>query len=269
MGTLWFQYGSVFAGLTAFFLGAIGCFDASPQKQTKPVEAPIEMEPVLAGEEQPERSEESQPQRSELDDEKPGEEVVEIPLDRIWALRMPGTRKIGELEPDKPPLSVHGPLVGEIRQSLAPAPPKGMQAKSAFAVLGSGEEALRQAHAVLVENKPAQDSFPAGGEISVVFYSHQFGGYVHLDQIRRRNGLVEIKYRFVPHLETYLTEHVALIPLGNLPSGEYEVRIIQVPIEQKFVDYGVKPINSEWERRIVCKSFSFSVVRDDTKSESD
>ena len=83
MVTLWFQYGSVFAAVGAFFIGAIGCFDASPQEQTKPAEGHIEIQPVLAGEEQPQRSEESQPQRAELDVEKPVGEVLEIPLSSI------------------------------------------------------------------------------------------------------------------------------------------------------------------------------------------
>ena len=73
--------GSVFAAVGAFFIGAIGCFDASLQKQAKPAEARIEIQPVLAGEEQPQRSEEGQPQRGELDQVKPDE--VEIPLSSI------------------------------------------------------------------------------------------------------------------------------------------------------------------------------------------
>ena len=86
----------------------------------------------------------------------PKPEAVIIPLNRIWALEMPGTLNIAELEPDKNPRSAHGPLLREIRRSLAPLR-EGEEAKPEFAVLGTGADALREAHAVIVDGQTPRD----------------------------------------------------------------------------------------------------------------
>ena len=91
--------GSVFAGLTAFFLGALGCSDAAPQKEANSAETRSQAGFMLAGVAPPERSEERQPQEGEPDRVKADGEAVEIPLDQIWAWNMPGTCDLQELEP--------------------------------------------------------------------------------------------------------------------------------------------------------------------------
>jgi len=188
-----------------------------------------------------------------------GDEVNQIPLDQIWALRMPGTRNIGELETDKPPRSEHGALVVELHRALARAHVEGKDAKAAFAVLGTGLEALRQAHAVLVEKKELRETFPSDSEVSVVFFSYSFGSYVQIHEAQRRENLIEIKYRFTPHKVKEMTAHVAIIPLGTLARGDFEVSIIQMPMEKRFIDGGFKPIEPDVAQQVVSGSFCFSV----------
>jgi hypothetical protein len=54
------------------------------------------------------------------------------------------------------------------------------------------------------------------------------------------------------------TVHFALIPLGELEAGKYQVSFEQLPIEQEWLDAGfesVPPSASE----LVCLSFAFEI----------
>ena len=179
----------------------------------------------------------------------PPKDTVTIPLDQIWAFDMPGTRDIRELEPER------GPMVSSIGRSLSHAPAKGETVKPAFAVRGDGLQALRGAHAVLVEDAKPDSMFPVGSKLSVVFFSYQLGSFVHINNVERRGDVVEVQYRFVPHRTREMTVHFALIPLGELPHGKFTVQIIQSDSES-----GSKGLASrDWTHR-VCGSSSFSVV---------
>jgi hypothetical protein len=189
--------------------------------------------------------------------------TVTIPLDQIWAYDMPGTRDTGQLEPNKPAKLGSGPLVGEILRALAVTPAEGKEARPGFAVLGTGLEAIREAHAVLVDNSKPRQAFPTGGEVSVVFFSYEAGSYVYLNRVERGGNVVEIYYRFVPHRTMNLTSHFAIIPLGALPAGKIYVKILQSPLEQEYTIQGFRPVTDAVSRQIVCRSFSFSVVQND------
>lgn len=190
-----------------------------------------------------------------------GAESREIPLKEIWAYNMPGTRDVGTLESNKPPATRYGPLVRNIRNVLSDCRTEGKKARTAFAVSGTGHVALREAHAVIVEGKKPHKTFPVGGEISAVVFSCSFGAYVHLHKIERKGNLIEIDYRFVPHKTKESTEHFAIVPLGPLPAGEYLVAVINAPMDQRFVDAGVKPIDLKVANEVVSRSFSISVVK--------
>lgn len=190
-------------------------------------------------------------------DEQRETDTADIGLDQIWAYGMPGTRDIGKLEPNKIPNYKYGPLVGEILHSLRNAPAKDQDTKPGFAVLGTGMQALREAHTVLVRDKRPRDTFPAGSEVSLVFFSHQFNAYVHLHKVERQGTIAKINYLFVRHESHEETEHFALIPLGKLPSGKFDVQIVQSPSE--------RPVSDKVARRIVSQPFSFSVADRESK----
>jgi hypothetical protein len=179
------------------------------------------------------------------------EEVVKIPLDQIWANNMPGTRNIVDLD-------IESWFVSHIREALG-FPQKDKDAKPAFAVLGTGLDALRAAHEVLVNKKKPRETFPAGNEVSLVFFAHETQPYVHLHKVERQGNNVNIHFRFVPHEEEVTERYIALIPLGKLSLGKYRVNIIRSPMPQNYIDLGFRPMSDEVARRIVCRSFSFSV----------
>lgn len=184
--------------------------------------------------------------------EPPDEEdkPVTIPLKEIWANNMPDTKEIGSLAKQDPRLTGITSALG--------FPPK-EEAKPAFAVQGKGLDALREAHVVIVDKKKSRDTFAAGSDVSVVFFAHETRSYVHMHKVERQGNNVNVSWRFVPHETEDMTRHVALIPLGKLPSGKYRVNIIRSAMPQKYIDLGFRPTSEEVARRVVCGSFSFSV----------
>jgi hypothetical protein len=178
-------------------------------------------------------------------------EVITIPLSEIWANNMPSTRDIGKLDPKRP-------LAYEIRRAIG-FPPKDEEAKPGFAVMGTGLEALQEAHAVFVDKKKPRATFPAGSDVSVVFFTHETRPYVHLQKADRQGNKINVHWRFVPHETEDMTIHVALIPLGKIPSGKYRVNVIRSEMPKKYIDLGFRPTSDKVARRIVCRSFSFTV----------
>jgi hypothetical protein len=179
-------------------------------------------------------------------------ETVTIPLDQTWAYNMPGTQDVYDL-------NSQSPLVYEIRVATG-FPPKDKDANPGFAVPGEGLDALREAHAVFVEEKTRRDTFSANSEISAVFFALEARRYVHLHKVERQGNNISIYYRFIPHETEETNRYFALIPLGRLPIGNYRVKVIRSPMEQKYADIGFRPLNDDVARRVVCRSFSFSVA---------
>jgi hypothetical protein len=89
-----------------------------------------------------------------------------IPLDRIWALGMPGTKDLRSLNEK----SKENPLLTGIEMALRVVPPVGKKAKPVFVVSGTGAEALKEAHGVIVDDKPTAQTFPIGSNVSIVFF---------------------------------------------------------------------------------------------------
>jgi hypothetical protein len=194
-------------------------------------------------------------------------EAVEIPLKEIWAFNMPGTHDVRELEPDKFGAALANRSSREqlriMRQSLTSQilsrvqfNKPGQKAARGFTVVGNGADALREAHAVIADRKMPRESFPAGSDLSAVFFSHEFGYYVHVQKVEREADRVTIWYRFVPHETKELTRHFALIPLGSFSPGE-----VQVEIKRSLDKEGRGPDTSA-ESRVVAQSFRFQVKAD-------
>jgi len=203
----------------------------------------------------------------------------EIPLDQIWADYTLGTRDILKLEPEvfsseasKLPPDVHAQraresLINQIGAKFQsapkekPGPVQRPKPRPAFAVLGTGREALEAAAAVLAHGQQPQHSFPAGSEMSIVFFSYQAGSRVELVKVERRGETFEVHYRFFADGLTMSTSHLALIPLGSLPPGKYRVEIIQAPMSGRFPHSETGQIMEDWARQLVCQPFSFSIVQ--------
>jgi hypothetical protein len=198
-------------------------------------------------------------------------EKVEIPLSEIWALDMPGTRDVHDLEPEAfgeqvktlPPEErfrlLEDSVIWQICQSLKMTAEK--RAGPGFVVSNLRPDLLKTVREVLTGEAKRSDSFPANSEITAVFFSRQSQSYVHIYQIERSGNEFEVRYRFVPREETEVTENIALIPLGILPSGSYQVKFVHGPMEEKYLKVGFEPITSAQAERIVSQSFTFEVQK--------
>jgi hypothetical protein len=180
---------------------------------------------------------------------------VEIPLKEVYAFGMPGTRDLQEL----PAARANGKLVESIRKALKPEL-NHKEARRGFVVLGAGDDALRRAQQVLASGDEVNAKFPAGKELSAVFFAYQSPFYVHLDKVERKDFAIRIGYRFIPHQSGETTEHFALIPLGKLPLGNYSVRVEQRLMEKKFTDMGFTEPSMSAGQQLVCRTFHFVVA---------
>ena len=145
-----------------------------------------------------------------------------------------------------------------IRRAISKPPMQGKNARPAFVVQGDLPEAVHEAYMVLVDDKKPREVIPKGLTASVVFFSSDFGRYVHLRSVERHDNDIDIKYEFVPHKSKEVTAHFAIIPLDKLPSGTMRVNIAQAPMSAEFAS-GWKPIIDDTARCIVSNSFSFVV----------
>jgi hypothetical protein len=178
----------------------------------------------------------------------------EIPLKSIWALDMPGTQNVREL----PSAKADERIIESIRRSLdMPLNPK--DSKRSFVVLGTGDEALKQAEEILVGGKDAPGRFPANTELSIIFFSREFPYYVHISKVKRTKDAIAISYQFVPHDSADTTKHFAIIPIGSLKAGKYSVRIEPAPMDKKLSASGYSAPPTSVGTKVVSKSFNFVV----------
>lgn len=175
-----------------------------------------------------------------------------IPLDQIWAWKMPGTKNVGKLDADKTETGA----IYQILASLSKRPKEGEKAGPAFVVEGTGEEALKKAADVLTKREEATPRVAADTDLSLVFYSYSCGQFVHIVSVEKAEKQIRVKYQFVGHPTTNMTSHFTLIPLGELPEGEVEVIIEQTPsIDERGEE---QPPFRDLER-LVSDSFTFEV----------
>jgi hypothetical protein len=189
------------------------------------------------------------------------ERPVEIPLKHIWALDMPRTRNVRDLEKVPPNLSneelYKQSLVEQIQRPLRKI--RSEAAGQGFVVLGTGVQALKGARDVFTNTREPPAAIPKGEELSIFFYSYLSGAYVHLDSVYREHGRITIRWRFITHMTLDTTAHFALIPIGKLSAGKHQVDIVQLPLQMQDRGARSQPIEKKEVNRIVCHSFSFRV----------
>jgi hypothetical protein len=186
----------------------------------------------------------------------------EIPLKSIWALDMPETRDIRELQPKregtKPLTDAEAAKfpVRQIQRALTPRfwPPEGGDAGSVFIVKGRGPKALRNAEAVFLGKTKRSETIPAGSQ-SIVFYAFAIGRYVHIQSVRQDGEEIVIQYQLVPHESLDLTTHFALIPV-TLQPGPLKVKVEELPHD----DFRIKPLTAAEKRRFISDSSEFHVT---------
>ena len=204
-------------------------------------------------------------------EEQAASDVQQIPLKDVSAYGMRGTRDIRTLEPEifDPKVRPHNAseeakldkksLVLQIANYLgSDNPQKPTSARTGFAVMGNGTQALRKAHSVLVQDQKAKHSFPASSPLSLVFFSKAFDYHVFLDQVNRSGNKITIRYFFAPSI-TDPAPQFARIPLSDLPLGEIEVDMVRVPCPPKYNDPAYPAVEPKWDELVVCRPFKFTI----------
>ncbi len=158
----------------------------------------------------------------------PADEQVtqQIPIDHIWAWRIPGTKDVGTFDAVKTRGVTEHPVLHDVFGGLGLLP-KGEKAKPVFVVEGEGKTALLSALAVFKKDKPRSEILPANTELSLVFYSHSVAAQVELVSVDKSASLITVRYRFLSHGLQVNRIHFALIPIGKLAPGTVQAKIIQ------------------------------------------
>ncbi len=165
-----------------------------------------------------------------LDEIEIPEGSIEISLSEAWGHFVLGPKKelTDRVGPDSKFIAEEGELVKELRRALEMPLPPDEKASPGFCVEGTGLEALRNAHAVLVLGQQPKNSFPAGSEISIFFFSHQCPTPQEIYKVTRLGSVVDVRYRFLFNTISVdmVYEAFAIIPLSDdLPVGEVAVNI--------------------------------------------
>ena len=125
-------------------------------------------------------------------------------------------------------------------------------------VRGEGVEAVQELLRLRTA-KSAGRTVEEGTSASIAFFTAPTGLYAYIRHVERRRDRFEVCYEMVPHDSRELTLHLAMIPLGTLTEGRYDVEFIRWPLETKYVDKGFEKAASRNEQN-VCRSFRFVVI---------
>lgn len=190
----------------------------------------------------------------------------EIPIDQVWSIsRIPGTRDIFQLEKGLSNEKIarlagrwhrHGGRgtlthdlykVLETKRNRASKTGDRSPAKPGFAVSGHGHEALKAAHAVLVNGKEPQTKFAKGEPIAIVFFTH-WSRKLHFEKLEQSDHGFTIKYQFTTRPDRYVDDNganIALIPTIVQKAGPFRVDIERVPTPVEYQEQRIKSTDSQ------------------------
>ena len=124
--------------------------------------------------------------------------------------------------------------------------------------MGTAKEALSQAHDIFLKKTEPATEFRSDNELTLVFYCRSVGRYLHISSVERLDQTITVKYRFVMQGSDMNSDPFALVSLGKLPAGTYQVEVKQLPgIDMKGA--AVAPIPELTKR--VSHGFTFTVNR--------
>lgn len=208
-------------------------------------------------------------------------EPIEIPKSAMWTYSTRGTQRLRDLDPRAFPQvltpdeaeaakaqtkqeleafleyrkkSPVWQIVQSMGRRVAVAD---KQSKPGFAVEGEGRDAISGVLDVLVKNDAPRKTLSTRGKVSVVFFSNAAQPYVAVEKVRRSGNKVMVYYTVASHGHMDLTWELALIPLGSLPAGKYDVEVLRSPNAKD--QPGFPSVEPNIEKYIVCRPFSFVV----------
>lgn len=160
----------------------------------------------------------------------------EIPLKSIWSWGMPNTQRMTDIDPEvvKEVKKIPNPVEGTAMvaaASLGDKSPtfkfvramKALDGKPGFAVSGHATEALINTASTPLDAIP--EKLPAG-RVSLVFAAPECADRVRLESVTRTGNKIEIQYALKSRGGSFADgNYFALIPLGELQPGKYDVEI--------------------------------------------
>ncbi len=194
------------------------------------------------------------------------EEAVEIPQGEIWALDMPGTKDIRELEPNRDAFKgmsaaerIENSLIENTRRllNINNRPSYGSVAGRGAVVAASDLEALKLANAILANKQPRTEFFDSSEELTLVFFAYESGKCVRLKRVYRTDKEVVVEYRFETKTFPNSSSQIALIPLEKLPPGNRYVSIKR--LDEDATNAELRQHRQAVGRQVVCDSFTFEV----------
>lgn len=205
------------------------------------------------------------------------DETIMIPLESIWAYKMQGTRDVHGLDLGRfhekyfPGWGFEDyerereTAIKEIQRHLS-SKAASDNALSGFVIprlidLHTLRKIPHLMEGVMRHGKPENwtNSFPVGDEMTLVFFSHPLSYYIQLTEVARTGKNITVSYKPIPHYTSESTVHFALIPLGQLPAGEYRVQFKQVGMAKEFYKAGFAPLGYEQQKKHICQTFSFTI----------
>lgn len=202
-------------------------------------------------------------------------EFVEIPLDQIWGLNIPGTNDIRLLEGA---IDQFDHLSSEERRQKSLVshiswllgsnfrPNSGTRAGQGFVVQENGLAALKEANKILAKKSPRLELFRADSNLTLVFFSYSSPARIELEKVTRSKNEVTVQYRLLNTNRDPSTRYVslssasfALIPIGKFNSGPVAVRI-ELSHQEGHAERHL--LNDQMAASsTVCDSFTFSITK--------
>jgi hypothetical protein len=202
----------------------------------------------------------------------------EIPLDQVWGYNLPGTRDIAGIPiPETDPQEgVVGrnyeqfkqqreSAIEQMRRALMTKPPTERTSQALILARQPDFFTLQKASTFVaglqhgkVKLTTGNYTVRAGEQATLIFFSHPSSYYVRLRKVEQVENEITVRYQFEPHGSPEVTVHFALIPLGELPVGEYQVRFEQIPLAEEYREAGFQPVEPD-ALAIVCRPLSFTV----------
>jgi hypothetical protein len=200
-----------------------------------------------------------------------------IPIDRVWAYNIAGTKNIHDLDDkfddrkfseqvkDKPVGERERLLKAEVlRKSVVAQIVESLRhlrrkVEPGFVVTGTGRTALLNAQKVFAQRTTAteagsMDVLPAKTELSLVWFTTFCGHYAQLVAIQRTEEGITVQYRFISHQKAMMSSYFAIIPIGSMPTGTYQVNFEELPATDELG----RPVGRQ-PNCSVSSSFSFGI----------
>jgi hypothetical protein len=177
-----------------------------------------------------------------------------IPLRDVWGYDMPKTRDASQLDSLKSNGGTSHPIINSLTRIISERFKRNDKAGPAFVVQGTGKSALENMLTAFEDEPPRY--VPHRTDVSLIFYTRLSGYFVHLESIERVDNRFIVTYRFVEHPSRNLSFHFALIPLGKMSAGTYEIEMKQAaPID----DAGRRITLEQDLNWVVCQNATFYV----------